>query len=568
MSEVDQSRCTAHQLYSPLPAGIWTRILVLEPGDVGGPISCSLHAARFDSECEIPLYDAISYVWGSTGDTRSIYCQGHPVNITVNLFQALRQMRHPRESRRIWADALCINQLDLLEKSVQVNMMGDIYAHARQVVVCLGDDGQNGEAADIAFSAIRDFNRVAAKYLSEDTLRSGKWWKPDDGYGPVTAARLQNVAPIFSHPWFERVWVLQEVGLAKKAVLAYGFSTIDFAEAMDFVQARARTASSLPGPSFRPGLISSLFTYILSSYVKDVENSWFRSSRVLKVLAQQSLKTGRIDFEDVLFGARQTQKGTDDRDFVYAFLGHPFARSEDGELLVRADYTGSMSELRLSLFSRLSTRSLRFLGLLWHCTPEELTSGPSWCPQLDAHRAANINGRYEAFRGEDLTSGGEFSPRVDGSSLKVCVYLVDTTDFLEQVVLEEPRDSEKATIDDRKTSYLAMESISPERPSIVETYWSLLEESENCHGLAYEDKGFAFASTLLGALEGEDAPSIARSFAQFCREHCPSIHSYLEECRWLQGWSSREPTRKISFQQRAANVMRGQRFFTSAKGYW
>ncbi|KAL2680502.1 hypothetical protein Neosp_008104 [[Neocosmospora] mangrovei] len=309
-------------------------------------------------------------------------------------------------------------------------MMGDIYAHARQVVVCLGDDGQNGEAADVAFSAIKDFNRVAVKYLSEDVLSSGKWWKPDDGYGPVTAARLQNVVPIFTHPWFERVWVLQEVGLAKKAVLAYGFSTIDFAEAMDFVQARARTVSSLPGPSFRPGLISSIFTNIWSSYVKDVENSWFKSSHILKILAQQSLKTGKIDFEDVLFGARQTQKATDHRDFVYAFLGHPFARSEDGELLVRADYTRN---------------------------------------------------------------------------------------FLEQVVLEEPRDSEKATVDDRETSYLAMESLSPERPSIVETYWSLLEESENCHGLAYEDKGFAFASTLLGALEGEDAPSIARSFADFCR---------------------------------------------------
>jgi hypothetical protein len=41
---------------------------------------------------------------------------------------------------------------------------------------------------------------------------------------------------VFTHLWSDRVWVLQEVGLAKKAALTYGFSTIDIAEMMDFVQ--------------------------------------------------------------------------------------------------------------------------------------------------------------------------------------------------------------------------------------------------------------------------------------------------------------------------------------------
>ncbi|KAG5804774.1 hypothetical protein H9Q74_009813 [Fusarium xylarioides] len=267
---------------------------MLGPGARDDPIECSLHVAKFDGEA----YDAISYVWGNAAQRRSIQCQGHHVDMTMNLFEALRQIRQPHEPRRIWADSLCINQSDLVEKSFQVNMMGDIYAHAQQVVVCLGDDGQNGEAASVAFSVIQDYNRIAAKYLSEDVLNSREWWKAVDDYGPVTATLLQNVLPVFKHPRFERVWVLQEVGLA------YVLSMMEFAEVMDFVQAWARTGDSFPGVYFRSGHISDLFTYIWFSYVKDLEVAWFRSSRILKVMFQQSLKRSKLEFLDVLFRAR------------------------------------------------------------------------------------------------------------------------------------------------------------------------------------------------------------------------------------------------------------------------
>ncbi|KAL5589240.1 hypothetical protein FOVSG1_011107 [Fusarium oxysporum f. sp. vasinfectum] len=514
-------------------------------------------------------YDAISYVWGNAAERRSIQCQGHQVDITTNLFEALRQIRHPREPRRIWADALCINQSDLVEKSFHVNMMGDIYAHAQQVVVCLGDDDQNGEVASVAFSVIQDYNRIAAKYLSDDVLNSRKWWKPDDGYGPVTATRLQNVLPLFKHPWFERVWVLQEVGLAKNVVLAYGSSMMDFAEVMDFVQAWAQTGNSFPGVYFRSGHISNLFTYIWSSYVKDVEDAWFRSSRILKVLFQQSLKRSKLEFLDVLFRARHIQKATDLRDFVYAFLGHPRARSDDGELLVKADYSRNLSQLRLQLFSGLSPHSLRFLGLVSHRLPEELASGPSWCPQLDVSRAWAINGRYEACPGEDPTSEGWLPPRVDGSSLELYLYLIDTIDFCGEIAARERSNSNQATTSTEESGHRIAESMLVQRPSLAETYWSVLEESEKCHGLTYQDKVLAFASTLLHTKEDEDALSIAHSFAHFCQDYCPPIHSYLHDHNWLERWGTGgSPKHYIPFRQRAANSIQGERFFTSAKGYW
>ncbi|KAF4331547.1 het domain protein [Fusarium beomiforme] len=566
MSEVNRPQSGAYQLYPPLPAGKWTRILILEPGAMGDPIDCSLHVAKIDTDSEILPYDAISYVWGNAGEVRSIQCRGHRVDITASLFQALRQMRHPRQQKRIWADALCINQSDTEEKSFQVNQMGDIYAHAQRVVVCLGDDGQNGKVADIAFSVIKDYNRIAAKYLTDDILISAVGWKPDGGFGPVTATRLQNIVPVFTHPWFERVWVLQEIGLAKHAELAYGSSTIDFAEVMDFV--RAWVKSGFPGVYFRSGHISDLFTYIWSSYVKDVKHSWFRSSRILKVLFQQSLKSSRLEFIDVLFRARHIQKATDHRDFVYAFLGHPLARSDDGELLVKADYSRNLSQLRLQLFSGLSPHSLRFLGLVFHCLPEELASGPSWCPKLDVSRAWAINGRYKACPEEDPTSVGWLSPRVDGSSLRLCLYVIDTIDFCGEVAAREPRNSNQATAVAEEPGYRIAESMLAQRPSLAETYWAVLNESEKCHGLTYQDKVFAFANTLLQTKEDEDAFSIASSFADFCLNHCPSIHSYLKRHNWLEQWGSGTPKQYIPFLPRVANSIQGERFFTSAKGYW
>lgn len=88
-----------------------------------------------------------------------------------------------------------------------------------------------------------------------------------------------------------------------------------------------------------------------------------------------------------------------------------------------------------------------------------------------------------------------------------------------------------------------------ERSSIAERYWSLLEETQNCHGTGYQDKEFAFASVLLHTMEGEGTLSFACSFADICQEHCPPIQSYLGEHNWLEGWSLGDSKYYIPFQQ-------------------
>jgi Heterokaryon incompatibility protein (HET) len=52
-------------------------------------------------------------------------------------------MREDKRQGYIWADAICINQIDTSEKTEQVPLMADIYERAELVLVWLGKDEDN-----------------------------------------------------------------------------------------------------------------------------------------------------------------------------------------------------------------------------------------------------------------------------------------------------------------------------------------------------------------------------------------------------------------------------------------
>lgn len=452
-------------------------------------------------------------------------------------------------------------------------MMGEIYSQAWRVIICLGDDGNNGESAKIALDVIRDYNLIAAKYMVESRIADGSWWRPkeeDGGFGPVTANRLLHAAEIYRKPWFGRVWVFQEVGLSRDALLAYGHSTINFTEIMEFVMAWAQTSAGniFPGIPISSGWISSFFEQVWSTYAASIDQSWFRSSSILTTTARHDMRRRTPELLDVLFKARHMQEATDPRDFVYAFLGHPLARSENGELLVEADYTITVPELRLRLFSRLSDRSLRFLGLTWHNFLTDLSDAPSWCPHLDCCRSWTINGRYDASREEHLLLPAEkHRTHVNGSCLEASVYIVDTVFLCGEVAGRLPPQEDGAQAPDVEANYSATRKMLSNQPSLAEEYWDILEATESRVGLAYTDKALALASTILHSCDTEYHASTARSFGDFCREYCPIIHTYLEKQEWLDQWASAKAS-FIPFMSRAVSSITGERFFTTTKGYW
>jgi hypothetical protein len=87
-------------------------------------------------------FHALSYEWGNPGVTEAITVNGHSIQVTQNLANALRYAPKHLESTkgrlRIWADAICINQKSEEEKNHQVPLMGDIYSLADVVLCWLG----------------------------------------------------------------------------------------------------------------------------------------------------------------------------------------------------------------------------------------------------------------------------------------------------------------------------------------------------------------------------------------------------------------------------------------------
>ena len=105
----------------------------------------------------VPVYAALSYVWGPSETVHHAYIdeQAHP--ITRNLHFALSKLAaigglasiQNGTPSSLWIDQISINQRDHLEKNHQVAMMTWIYRQARRVYVSLGDSVTAKDACNL-----------------------------------------------------------------------------------------------------------------------------------------------------------------------------------------------------------------------------------------------------------------------------------------------------------------------------------------------------------------------------------------------------------------------------------
>jgi hypothetical protein len=118
-------------IYSSLDRTDWARFVKILPSKPEDEISCRTSRAEL-SHC--PDYEALSYTWGDSNVTDEISCNGQGQRVATNLRAALRRLRYPSRPRKLWIDAICVNQ-GLNERSQQVRVMSQIYSKARQVVI-------------------------------------------------------------------------------------------------------------------------------------------------------------------------------------------------------------------------------------------------------------------------------------------------------------------------------------------------------------------------------------------------------------------------------------------------
>ncbi|KAF7942587.1 uncharacterized protein EAE97_006041 [Botrytis byssoidea] len=191
----------------PLDSGS-IRLLGLMPAkDLSSPIYCRLHDYSLrESDRGVHLYEALSYVWGSLENPKVVYINNRSLSVTANLYTALLHLRDRAFERIIWVDSICINQEDHTEKGHQIQLMGKIYGQANRVVVYLGDE------ADDSNQALESI-RIAAE---------------DDSPSMITNEVHQaGIFELLQRPWFQRIWILQEVGFAQQILMMCGSATID-----------------------------------------------------------------------------------------------------------------------------------------------------------------------------------------------------------------------------------------------------------------------------------------------------------------------------------------------------
>ncbi|KAF2437955.1 hypothetical protein P171DRAFT_424929 [Karstenula rhodostoma CBS 690.94] len=175
---------------SPLEDG-QIRLLQVSQCSNTSEISCALTVVSLRSQ---PSYFALSYTWGSpfpnyserqdTSADLAITCNGVKIPVKPNLYDfLLRCARHPDSSyrERLWVDAVCINQKNHLERSKQVQLIGDIYKLAARVVVWLGvEDDTTAEAVELMreFAATEPavLLRLQFPAASQDPLSDSRHW--------------------------------------------------------------------------------------------------------------------------------------------------------------------------------------------------------------------------------------------------------------------------------------------------------------------------------------------------------------------------------------------------------
>lgn len=124
--------------HNPLAPGANIRILALEPSrDFNSDIRCRLIESSLDEARG--RYEALSYVWGSQTGDREIYCNDKPYHVTTNCLLALRYLRRKAKARSLWVDAICIDQSSNAERGHQVELMGEVYKFAKNVIIWLGE---------------------------------------------------------------------------------------------------------------------------------------------------------------------------------------------------------------------------------------------------------------------------------------------------------------------------------------------------------------------------------------------------------------------------------------------
>ncbi|KAJ4865447.1 heterokaryon incompatibility protein (HET) domain-containing protein [Trichoderma breve] len=199
---------------------------------------------------DAPPFAAVSHVWGDKSRDRSIRLESDSsalIRLLSLRYGWLKGSRLP-----LWVDMICINQMDVAEKALQIPLMREIYSQASSVIIWINEkDNRIGQA-------FRYLRHLIANKTTTETADIWPLFDPDGWEG---------LKYLLDCSWFHRRWVLQEFAVSKDAAFLCGsdvmsiddlFSGIDMAASVLIARPRkfkilhpAHTGSLRPAPALR-----------------------------------------------------------------------------------------------------------------------------------------------------------------------------------------------------------------------------------------------------------------------------------------------------------------------------
>lgn len=325
-----------------------------------------------------PPYIALSYQWYPDVDPTKrdiIIVDGIQVPVTTSLSDALWYTTWSESScRLVWADQICIDQCNIEERSQQVQQMGKIYASAYMVHAWLGGDSHDSDHAMDA--CLRAY--VLSRRRPKETVQ-------------LSCQEKDAIAELVRRPYFERVWIIQELAKADWRRILCGNRACPWT---GLEMALKQMWDHLPASS------QVLMEALMS----------FRRRERLGRLA-----VPRMLLMQALLDSRRSL-ATEPRDKIYALLG---MTRDGGEAVPAPHYNGCDAHIYTDVARHFITKQGHTAAILLAPRTEGRAGLPSWVPNW-SRWYANIPPWIVSAVEADRESLGVFS-RYEGDRKHVSV---------------------------------------------------------------------------------------------------------------------------------------------------
>ncbi|KAI9768897.1 MAG: hypothetical protein M1839_003851 [Geoglossum umbratile] len=394
------------------------------------PIKCHLIQVPLRAALR-PNYTAISYRWdtGSGEGPREILLNGVPCSVLPTVYSILRARRSRIRKQYLWIDSVCINQEDRTEKAKQVQLMRHIYENCTGAIGWVGAERSDvgdafgairrlmtgvyrGKPSD-EYNAVKMINRIISSRYLQDISADNPPGGPPLRYDAESLIALEKLV---TNPFFERVWIIQEVAAAPRFELLYGGLSIpweNYARAMAIVantELRNFTlATRAHDDEFQPPETPGIDNALIMENLRQ----WYGARGAMQPLGPNENRL--LSLEDTLKLSLRF-RATLEVDKMFALLG---LIADRDELDIFPDYeTDRRDAVFIDVTQRLIRKALRMGGNPFRAMrlagigqPRKLTTLPSWVPDWTAKLETCVLSHQDAAF--DYRACRNFNPAID-----------------------------------------------------------------------------------------------------------------------------------------------------------